>query len=107
MYNQRIYEFCVLETKLGSAVSIIECDINVEFAPSVGYKEPERTKKPDEEMAVDPAELMPEPTGFVAFHGKGNKLNGKKKEDISTGSKTAVKVAYRRGVQITITNLEP
>jgi len=28
-YNQRIYELCVLETKPGPAVSIIECDMNV------------------------------------------------------------------------------
>lgn len=28
-YNQRIYELCVLETKPGQAVSIIECDMNV------------------------------------------------------------------------------
>jgi hypothetical protein len=24
-------------------------------------------------MVVDPAELMPEPTGFVAFRGEGNR----------------------------------
>jgi hypothetical protein len=24
-------------------------------------------------MAVDPTELMPEPTGFVAFRGEGNR----------------------------------
>lgn len=47
--------------------------LQVEFAPPVGYKEPERIKKPDEEMVVDPAELMPEPTGFVAFRGEGNR----------------------------------
>jgi hypothetical protein len=47
--------------------------LQVEFAPPVGYKEPERVKKPDEEMVVDPAELMPEPTGFVAFRGEGNR----------------------------------
>lgn len=29
MYNQKIYELCVLETKPGSAVTIIECDMNV------------------------------------------------------------------------------
>lgn len=28
-YNQRIYELCVLESKPGPAVSIIECDMNV------------------------------------------------------------------------------
>ncbi|KAK2169146.1 hypothetical protein LSH36_12g20023 [Paralvinella palmiformis] len=28
-YNEKIYELCVLETKPGKAVSIIECDMNV------------------------------------------------------------------------------
>jgi ubiquitin fusion degradation protein 1 len=28
-YNSRVYELCVLETKPGPAVSIIECDMNV------------------------------------------------------------------------------
>nr|QBH74173.1 ubiquitin fusion degradaton protein [Orthoderella ornata] len=97
-YNQRIYELCVLETKPGPAVSIIECDMNVEFAPPVGYKEPERQQKPEEQMSVDPAELMPEPSGFVAFRGQGNRLDGKKKKDASSSSDAPIKVAYQRGV---------
>lgn len=28
-YNQKVYELCVLETKPGNAISIIECDMNV------------------------------------------------------------------------------
>lgn len=28
-YNSKIYELCVLETKPGNAISIIECDMNV------------------------------------------------------------------------------
>ena len=41
-YNDQIYEMRVLEVKPGNAVSIIECDMNVEFAAPVGYQEPER-----------------------------------------------------------------
>lgn len=47
-YNQKIYEMCVLETKPGPAVTIIECDMNVEFAPPVGYVEPKRDVKKDD-----------------------------------------------------------
>ena len=79
-YNNKIYELCVLETKPGNAVTIIECDMNVEFAPPIGYKEPTPMKKAEEPMAVDPADLMPEP-GFIAFKGQGNRLDGKKKKD--------------------------
>ncbi|KAK4015188.1 hypothetical protein OUZ56_030175 [Daphnia magna] len=41
-YNEKVYELRVLETKPGKAVSIIECDMNVEFAPPVGYSEPKK-----------------------------------------------------------------
>jgi len=78
-YNDKIYEFCVLETKPGKAVSIIECDMNVEFAPPVGYKEPEPKYAVEDEPE---APLMKESDHqitdqFVAFVGKGNRLDGK------------------------------
>ncbi|XP_050532131.1 ubiquitin fusion degradation protein 1 homolog [Daktulosphaira vitifoliae] len=99
-YNQKIYEMCVLETKPGNAVSIIECDMNVEFAAPVGYQEPENPKKADtEEMMVDPADLMPEPEGFIAFKGTGNRLDGKKKKESSDDQTNQVnRVAYQRGI---------
>jgi ubiquitin fusion degradation protein 1 len=97
-YNQKIYELCVLETKPGNAISIIECDMNVEFAPPVGYKEPVKHKKEDEEMAVDPADLMPEPVGFVAFRGAGNRLDGKKRKDSASSDVLPSKPVYVRGI---------
>ncbi|XP_022161685.1 ubiquitin recognition factor in ER-associated degradation protein 1-like [Myzus persicae] len=98
-YNQKIYEMCVLETKPGNAVSIIECDMNVEFAAPVGYQEPTHMKKPaEEEMMVDPADLMPEPTGFIAFKGSGNRLDGKKKKDNSDDQSNQVRAVYQRGI---------
>ena len=36
-YNKKIYELNVLETKPAEAVSIIECDMNVEFEAPPGY----------------------------------------------------------------------
>lgn len=47
-YNDRDYELCVLETKPGPAVSITECDMNVDFAPPVGYVEPSKESKKEE-----------------------------------------------------------
>ncbi|XP_050353391.1 ubiquitin fusion degradation protein 1 homolog [Nymphalis io] len=87
-YNSKVYELCVLETKPGNAVIIIECDMNVEFAPPVGYKEedhiPRRGSNSDiAGMEEDPATMMPEPSGFIAFRGEGNRLDGKKKKLIS------------------------
>lgn len=75
-YNKKVYELCVLETKPGNAVSIIECDMNVEFEAPVGYKEKEEEPKPvpkvpDTEEVVAPAD---------SFHGSGMRLDGKKKK---------------------------
>ncbi|XP_022901044.1 ubiquitin fusion degradation protein 1 homolog isoform X2 [Onthophagus taurus] len=98
-YNQKVYELRVLETKPLEAISIIECDMNVEFAPPVGYKEQEHTKKvEEEEMAVDPADLMPEPSGFVAFRGQGNRLDGKKRKDSTSNDVPTAKPTYIRGI---------
>jgi len=98
-YNQKAYELCVLETKPDNAISIIECDMNVEFAAPVGYKEPEKAMKPDDEdMAVDPSEFMPEPSGFIAFQGAGNRLDGKKRKDSTSTDTPAVKPVYIRGI---------
>lgn len=96
-YNQRIYEMCVLETKPGTAVSIIECDMNVEFAAPVGYKEPERPTKKNEET-FDPVDMMPDPVGFIAFKGQGNRLDGKKRKDSSSIDTPIVKPVYIRGI---------
>lgn len=72
--------------------------LQVEFAPPVGYKEPVKHKKEDEEMAVDPADLMPEPVGFVAFRGAGNRLDGKKRKDSASSDVLPSKPVYVRGI---------
>lgn len=64
-YNDRIYELCVLETKPEAAVSIIECDMNVDFAPPVGYVEPTpETRKTDKSAAQDKKVEPPKTRGF-------------------------------------------
>ena len=89
---------CVLETRPGSAVSIIECDMNVEFAPPVGYKEPKREMRKEESEMEDLADLMPAQTGFVAFKGEGVRLDGKKRKDIPKQETLASKPTYVRGI---------
>ncbi|KAL0266957.1 UNVERIFIED_CONTAM: hypothetical protein PYX00_009359 [Menopon gallinae] len=97
-YNSKIYEVCVLETQPGSAVSIIECDMTVEFAPPLGYKEPKKVEKKPEDMAVDMDELIPESGGFVAFKGTGNRLDGKKRKETVSEDKVVQKPKYQRGI---------
>uniref|UniRef100_A0A3Q3KKG3 Ubiquitin recognition factor in ER-associated degradation protein 1 n=1 Tax=Monopterus albus TaxID=43700 RepID=A0A3Q3KKG3_MONAL len=73
-YNEKIYELRVMETKPDKAVSIIECDMNVDFDAPLGYKEPERRAQHQEEPA---SEYMSETN--KAFTGSGNRLDGKTK----------------------------
>lgn len=40
-YNDKMFAFSVLEVRPGNAVSLIETDMNVEFAPPLDYVEPE------------------------------------------------------------------
>lgn len=44
-YNDQVYEMAVLETKpenSANAISVLETDLEVDFAPPVGYEEPKR-----------------------------------------------------------------
>lgn len=77
-YNEKDYELSVLETKPGNAVSIIECDMDVDFAPPIGYEEPNYKKgaqKPSTSQAtkapVDPKQ---------AAKAEGYRLDGKEKK---------------------------
>ena len=45
-YNDKVYELRVVETKPARGISIIECDLNTDFAPPVGYVEPQRMPPP-------------------------------------------------------------
>ncbi|XP_035292226.1 ubiquitin recognition factor in ER-associated degradation protein 1 isoform X1 [Anguilla anguilla] len=81
-YNEKIYELRVMETKPDKAVSIIECDMNVDFDAPLGYKEPERRSQHPEEPSEeegDPSSYAEMDLGFRAFTGSGNRLDGKKK----------------------------
>jgi hypothetical protein len=41
-YNNRKYYIDIIETKPATAISIIETDCEVDFAPPLDYKEPEK-----------------------------------------------------------------
>uniref|UniRef100_A0A1I8M523 Ubiquitin fusion degradation protein 1 homolog n=1 Tax=Musca domestica TaxID=7370 RepID=A0A1I8M523_MUSDO len=92
-YNKKVYELCVLETKPGNAVSIIECDMNVEFEAPVGYKEPTTSRKvePQEEMPQD--HVMEEVV--ETFKGSGVRLDGKKKKDNQLDAPVIKKILAR------------
>ncbi|EDQ89776.1 uncharacterized protein MONBRDRAFT_18846 [Monosiga brevicollis MX1] len=57
-YNNKVYEIEVLEVKpenSDQAVSIVECDMQLEFAAPIGYKEPERVRPAASDAATHAA----------------------------------------------------
>lgn len=70
-YLHHNYDLFVEELKPANAVLIIDCDMEVDFAPPVDYVEPKAlsTTPKDEPIRKDSA--------FMPFHGHGNRLNGK------------------------------
>lgn len=97
-YNDKVYELRVLETEPGRAVSIIECDMNVEFATPVGYKEPQRIAAPTsttEDPMIEDSDTSSSGS-FIAFSGMGNRLDGRKKNDGEAAKPAQVPV--KRGI---------
>jgi len=103
-YNDKIYELLVLETQPEDAVSIIECDMQVDFAPPVGYVEPTRTPKKMEEIDEEPS-LDGIPEEYInrgkkqLFPGSGNRLDGKKKKTRDSMDTSPIKPSIvKRGI---------
>ncbi|KAG7636927.1 Ubiquitin fusion degradation protein Ufd1-like [Arabidopsis thaliana x Arabidopsis arenosa] len=78
-YNNKKYFIDIVETKPANAISIIETDCEVDFAPPLDYKEPERPTAPAAAKGPAKAEEVvdePEPK-FNPFTGSGRRLDGR------------------------------
>lgn len=79
-YNNKKYYIDIVEAKPANAISIIETDCEVDFAPPLDYKEPEKpvvsrsAGKAPEAVQEAPAETEPK---FNPFSGSGRRLDGK------------------------------
>lgn len=83
-YNDQKYYLEVREVKPQDAACIIEADVNVDFDPPVGYKEPERMPVappkvilPEVQKAKVGEEEPEEGPNFKAFTGNAVRLDGK------------------------------
>ena len=80
-YNGKKFAFNVLQVRPGTAVSIVETDMNVDFAPPLDYVEPEPVKKKEEEVAseLEPdVHVVPDPSSKplgTAYRLKKTKTN--------------------------------
>ncbi|KAJ4811682.1 Ubiquitin fusion degradation protein 1 [Rhynchospora pubera] len=80
-YNNKKYYIDIIETKPASAISIIETDCEVDFAPPLDYKEPVKPSVSNipSKVSTDKVtsvEKEPEPK-FTPFTGGGKRLDGK------------------------------
>eukprot|EP00795_Rhopilema_esculentum_P015715 gene15715-7009_t len=96
-----VYEILVMETKPAQAISIIECDMQVEFAAPVGYVEPSRSdngRKDSQENAMPsiPAELIKTPK--VKFPGAGLRPDGKGIKKCQQQTDEATPTEIKKGV---------
>lgn len=81
-YNNKKYYIDIIEAKPSSAISIIETDCEVDFAPPLDYKEPEPVRpavsSADGSTSSAPPEAEePMEPKFSAFTGTGRRLDGK------------------------------
>ncbi|MFS7978061.1 putative ubiquitin fusion degradation protein Ufd1 [Helianthus anomalus] len=76
-YNKKKYYIDIIESKPSHAISIIETDCEVDFAPPLDYKEPERVV-PSSKAPAQGEEAAPvEEPKFNPFTGSGRRLDGK------------------------------
>ncbi|KAH7441640.1 hypothetical protein KP509_03G047000 [Ceratopteris richardii] len=81
-YNNKKYYIDIIEAKPAMAVSIIETDCEVDFAPPLDYKEPERVPPAPESgdsasVSVSGESQVAEEVKFNPFSGLGRRLDGK------------------------------
>ncbi|CAK0756728.1 hypothetical protein CVIRNUC_002480 [Coccomyxa viridis] len=89
-YNNKKYYIDITEAKPQDAISVIETDCEVDFAPPLDYVEPQREERPAPAAApsssadaaaasssAQPEETEPEEPKFLAFQGTGRRLDGK------------------------------
>ncbi|XP_078163382.1 uncharacterized protein LOC144558406 isoform X2 [Carex rostrata] len=89
-YNNKQYYIDIIETKPAPAISIIETDCEVDFAPPLDYKEPVKPSINNAQTTGAPVEREPEPK-FTPFTGGGMRLDGKPTKQQVTPATTPAK----------------
>lgn len=89
-YNSQRYEIEIIEAEPSGAISIIEADVNVEFAPPKDYEEPSRSdhlnegaSSPIVATAVVGDASPTERDRFIPFGGGGHRADGRAVKDAS------------------------
>ncbi|XP_040383340.1 ubiquitin recognition factor in ER-associated degradation protein 1-like [Oryza brachyantha] len=82
-YNNNEYHIDIVETKPAPAVCIIDTDCEVDFAPPLDYREPEKVERQEPSVPASKVtseakdDAVKDEPKFRAFPGLGNRLDGK------------------------------
>ncbi|XP_027926241.1 ubiquitin recognition factor in ER-associated degradation protein 1-like isoform X1 [Vigna unguiculata] len=76
-YNKKEYYIDIVETRPSRAVSIIETDCEVDFAPPLDYEEPKKQAKVDRRRPEVEDEQPKKIARFNSFSGFSRRLDGK------------------------------
>ncbi|XP_057545315.1 uncharacterized protein LOC130824359 isoform X1 [Amaranthus tricolor] len=92
-YNNKKYYIDIVETRPSHAIGIIETDCEVDFAPPLDYKEPEKPVVSVPEKAPAQVEEAPDETEpkFNPFSGVARRLDGKPAKPILSPATTVSK----------------
>jgi ubiquitin fusion degradation protein 1 len=115
-YNEKFYDIEILEIKpKGPGISVVETDLEVDFAAPVGYKEPEPESKPQssnasipssyETMSIDNDTIDIKKAEFEAFQGSGFQLNGKKNNINNEASSSSSSISKTNNLNKTTTKV--
>ncbi|KAF9172797.1 ubiquitin fusion degradation protein [Mortierella sp. AD011] len=96
-YNDNIYGILVMEIKPpGVGISIVETDLEVDFAPPVGYQEPTPVPRGrpimESKLRKEVEQRMATPDSMKnrsPFEGQGQRLSGSKSKSVVKDSSTA------------------
>ncbi|CAI5756390.1 unnamed protein product [Candida verbasci] len=89
-YNDQIYGIKILEAKPSNGICVVETDLETDFAPPVGYVEPEYKPKKKEINKSSGAGTMAKSIEYAKIaSNEGNKLSGKIEYNINDLSKDA------------------
>ncbi|KAJ3106099.1 hypothetical protein HDU96_008321 [Phlyctochytrium bullatum] len=86
-YNNKQFDILIMEARPGNkGISVVETDLEVDFAAPVGYKEPEkvpRSKPYHGSTSSIEAHTIEDARKFEAFNGSGQRLSGKPSKNSS------------------------
>ncbi|KAJ3415981.1 ubiquitin fusion degradation protein [Chytridiales sp. JEL 0842] len=91
-YNNRTYDILIMEAKPGGkGISVVETDLEVDFAAPLGYVEPERSHHGSSTSIEE--HTVKDPESFSAFRGSGQRLNGKAKPTAASSEPTPMETS--------------